>query len=151
MVFYMGDLMEDSTDFSWQGAKAAHAVLLCEMERGKVDWGDQDQIDWISRAYTQKHVVPSKQNWVKSSETNRKPWFCKNFQFGICVFQKDHDSYGRLHRHICAYCLSMGKQLGHVGKDCTNKRNASQMTKGLPVIGIGQPENIVKACWELSK
>ena len=36
MVAYLGDLMEDDTDFSWQGAKAAHAVLPCEMERGTV-------------------------------------------------------------------------------------------------------------------
>ena len=34
MIQYMGELMEDATDFSWQGAKAAHAVLLCEFERG---------------------------------------------------------------------------------------------------------------------
>ena len=27
--------MEDATDFSWQGANAAHAVLLCGMERGR--------------------------------------------------------------------------------------------------------------------
>ena len=31
----MADLVEDATDFSWQGAKAAHAVLLCDMERGR--------------------------------------------------------------------------------------------------------------------
>ena len=36
MISYLGDLMEDATDFSWQGAKAAHAVLLCEMERGSL-------------------------------------------------------------------------------------------------------------------
>ena len=45
MVSYMGDLMKDATDLSWQGAKVAHVVLLSEMERGKVDWGDQDRID----------------------------------------------------------------------------------------------------------
>ena len=36
MLLYLGDLMEDAKDFSWQGAKAAHAVLLCEVERGVV-------------------------------------------------------------------------------------------------------------------
>ena len=36
MVSYLGDLMEDATDCSWQGAKPAHAVLLCEMERGSL-------------------------------------------------------------------------------------------------------------------
>ena len=34
MLTNLSDLMEDTTDFSWQGAKASHAVLLCEMERG---------------------------------------------------------------------------------------------------------------------
>ena len=28
------DLMEDAFDFSWHGPKAAHAVLLCVLERG---------------------------------------------------------------------------------------------------------------------
>ena len=57
MIAYLGDLMEDATDFSWQGAKAAHAILLCEMERGMVNWEDTDRIDRIRRAHAQKHVV----------------------------------------------------------------------------------------------
>ena len=28
--------MSDATDFSWQNAKAAHAVLRCDMERGAI-------------------------------------------------------------------------------------------------------------------
>ena len=32
MLTYLSDLMEDTTDSSWQGIKASHAVLLCEME-----------------------------------------------------------------------------------------------------------------------
>ena len=40
MIQYLSDLMEDATDFSWASAKAkaSHAVLLCEMERGSLDW-----------------------------------------------------------------------------------------------------------------
>ena len=45
MVSYLADLMEDATDFSWQGAKVAHTVLMCEMERGTVKWEDGDRID----------------------------------------------------------------------------------------------------------
>ena len=37
MISYLGDPMEHATDFSWQGVKAAHAVLLCEMERGSLN------------------------------------------------------------------------------------------------------------------
>ena len=36
MISYMSDLMEEATDFSWQNAKAAHAVLCCEFECGAV-------------------------------------------------------------------------------------------------------------------
>ena len=36
MIAYLGDLMEEATDFSWQGAKAAHAIRLCEMKRGSL-------------------------------------------------------------------------------------------------------------------
>ena len=56
MLTYLSDLMEDTTDFSWQGAKASHAVLLCEMERGAVTWSDTGRIDQIRRAHAQKHV-----------------------------------------------------------------------------------------------
>ena len=55
MIMYMSDLMEDTTDFSWQGAKAAHAVLCCELERGTVTWDQTDCRDRIRRAHAQKH------------------------------------------------------------------------------------------------
>ena len=95
MVSYLGDLMEE-TDFTWQGAKAAHAVLMCEMERGSLQWEDTDP--------------------------GRKPWFCKNFQSGNCTHTRDHEFNGKLQKHICAFCLMGGKQLGHAEKDCNFKK-----------------------------
>ena len=95
MVSYMADLMEDATDFSWQGAKAAHTVMLCEMERGVLTWEDTECIDRIRRAHAQKHFSQSKpQNWAKTSENQKKPWFCKYYQQGICSQNKDHDVNG---------------------------------------------------------
>ena len=51
MLQYLGDVMEDASDFSWQSTKASHTVLLCEMERGKVTWQDTTRIDRVRRAY----------------------------------------------------------------------------------------------------
>ena len=45
MLSYFADLMEDATDFSWANAKAANAVILCEMERGRLTWEDSDRLD----------------------------------------------------------------------------------------------------------
>ena len=123
MISYLGDLMEDATDFSWQGAKAAHAVLLCEMERGSLSWEDTERIDRVRRAHAQKHVPSSKQNWARAE---KKPWFCKSFQSNSCSHQKDHEVNGRLNRHICDFCLTLGKQLSHSERNCLTKNNQSK-------------------------
>ena len=39
MLQYLTDIMADANDFSWQNAKAAHAVLLCDMETGGCNLG----------------------------------------------------------------------------------------------------------------
>ena len=36
MLDYLIALLDDSNDFSWQAAKASHAVLLCRMEQGEI-------------------------------------------------------------------------------------------------------------------
>ena len=36
MLDYLTQLLEDANDFSWDAAKASHAVLLCRMEQGDV-------------------------------------------------------------------------------------------------------------------
>ena len=94
MLGYLNDLMEDATDFSWGSAKAARAVLLCEMEKGSVSWTNTSQIDHIRCAHIQKHHVGT-QNWGKKDSESKKPWFCKSYQFDQCLFNKDHEQRGK--------------------------------------------------------
>ena len=103
MVAYLGDLMEDATDFSWQGAKVAHAVLLCEMERGSLQLEDTGRLDRIRRAHAQKHNPVNKPNWAQA-------------QTNVCVHKKDHEVNGRLHKQICAFCLANGKAIESLRK-----------------------------------
>ena len=51
ILHYLRDLMEDATDISWSSAKPAHAVLLCEMERGSLDWFNTEQVNRIRLAH----------------------------------------------------------------------------------------------------
>ena len=135
MVSYLSDLMEDATYFSWQSAKAAHAVLLCEIERGSLQWEDMDRIDRIQRAHAQKHVV-NRNGWAKPSDhSSRKPWFCKGFQTGVCTHTRDHESNGKLQRHICAHCLMGGRQLNHPEKDCNFKKTGKKRASSCPSLG----------------
>ena len=59
MLEYLGKIMEDMQDFSWQSAKASHTVLLCCMKEGKVDWLETVKIDRIWRAHAQRGLQPS--------------------------------------------------------------------------------------------
>ena len=137
MISYMSDLMEDATNFSWQGAKAAHAVLCCELERGTVTWNDSHRIDRIRRAHAQKHVSNSAKTWGKS-EQKRKPWYCKFYQNGTCTHNKDHKVGGRLHRHVCATCLQEGKVLAHPEKDCSMVKEQTKTGSWLSTRNSGQ-------------
>ena len=81
MLYYLCDLMEDAQDFSWASTKASHAVLLCEMERGTVDWSNTFRIDRIRRAHAQCHTIGgSRQNWVRNQDSQRKPCFAKRIR-----------------------------------------------------------------------
>ena len=113
--------MEDATDISWSSAKASHTVLLCEMERGSLDWENTDRIDRIRTLHAQKHVSHQKTSWQKN-ENKQRSWFCKFYQNGTCQFSTDHEVGGRIHKHVCAYCLNSGKQLSHLEKDCMRKK-----------------------------
>ena len=47
--------MEDAPDFSWDSAKACHAVVLTNMEADRLNWTDTDKIDHIFRTKAYKH------------------------------------------------------------------------------------------------
>ena len=78
--------MDDAQDFGWPSAKDAHAVILCRMEEGKVNWSMTEKIDRIRRAHAQKviNVAPKKVN----TESQGVP--CKFFQSQKCPHKTDH-------------------------------------------------------------
>ena len=117
MLTYLADIMEDTTDVKWASAKASHAIMLCEMERGSLTWFHTDRIDRIRKAHAQKHSISHGQNWGKNNE-NRRPWSCKAFQSGMCTHSKDHDVGARIHKYICEFCLTQVRYLTHSEKDC---------------------------------
>ena len=42
MLDYLENLMEDASDFSWESAKASHAVVLTNMEADRLQWSDTE-------------------------------------------------------------------------------------------------------------
>ena len=60
------------------------------------------------------------------NEKLQKPWYCKQFQSGACAYNKDHAVNGKMYKHLCSFCLSQGRYLGHAEKHCifSEKGNA---------------------------
>ena len=54
MLDYITDIMEDTQDFGWRSAKGAHALILCRMEEGKVNWLISEKLDRLRRAHAKK-------------------------------------------------------------------------------------------------
>ena len=121
MLEYVSDIMEDAQDFGWASAKGAHALILCKMEEGKVDWSMTEKIYRLRRAHAQKVVVnPPIAQGKKNGEMQGVP--CRYFQTGKCTHKTDHVTGGQLYKHICNFCNNSGKQLNHPFRDCRNAK-----------------------------
>ena len=123
MLDYMTDIMEDAQDFGWPSAKGAHALILCRMEEGKVNWLMSDKLDRLRRAHAQKIMTnPINPQGTKGKmEPQGMP--CKFFQTGKYPHKSDYTTNSQLYKHICTYCSSLGKRFLHPLKDGQNKKN----------------------------
>ena len=124
MLDYLIALMEDANDFSWDAARASHAVLLCRMEQGEVqNYTETEKLDRIRRANAQRHVTNTSEevsNFQKKAKN--KVLTCSYYNQGTCMHQKSHDTKGVNYRHICAYCFQQsGKTYPHSEQNCRNK------------------------------
>ena len=67
MLDYLGNLMEDASDFSWESAKVAHAIVVTNMEADRLGWTETEKLDRIRRAHAQRHVISGHSNASKSA------------------------------------------------------------------------------------
>ena len=129
MLDYMISLFDDAVDFSWDAAKASHAVLLCRMEQGEVsDFSQIDKIDRIRRANAQRHnvQVSSSHSHKKASQKHPKSMTCNYFNVGTCSHSKTHETRGVLYKHVCSACFATGKSFGHPEIERRSKKKLSK-------------------------
>ena len=67
MLDYLDNLMEDASDFSWESAKASHAIVLTNMEADRLQWTETEKLDHIRRAHAQRHNASGSSNGPKST------------------------------------------------------------------------------------
>ena len=122
MLDCVTDLMEDAQDFGWPSAKGAHALILCCMGEGKVNWLMSEKLDRLRRAHAQKIVTNLSTSHPARGKMDTEVMICKYFQTGKFTQKGDHTTSGQLYTHICAHCVTLGKHFPHALKDCSNKK-----------------------------
>ena len=123
MLDYLGNLMEDASDFSWESAKASHAIVLTNMEADCLQWTKTEKLDRIRRAHAQRHSAPGSSHGTKSTFNkkvknlgSKNGVICRFFQEGTCKFSTHHRTAGQLYMHVCEHCDG-----SHVSRTCTQK------------------------------
>ena len=79
MLEYLSDKIEDAQDFGWVSAKGAHALILCRMEEGKVNWLMSEKLDRLRRAHAQKIVNGQSGRSQNNAKTESQGTPCKFF------------------------------------------------------------------------
>ena len=67
MPDYLGNLMDDASDFSWESAKTSHAIVLTNMEADQLQWTNTEKLDLIRRAHAQRHVSAGQNTSARAS------------------------------------------------------------------------------------
>ena len=74
MLDYLGNIMEDASDFSWGSAKACHVMVLTNMEAHRLNWADTNKIDRVQQAQAQRHtsgaLTSASRSTVKKNKTS---------------------------------------------------------------------------------
>ena len=131
MIDYLVSLFDDGNDFSWDAAKASHAVLLCRMEQGEIkSYTEVDKIDRVRRANALRHHYLNTHPQIsqKFVQKNVKNMPCIYFNQGICNQSKTHETKGILYRHVCSACFTKGKTFNHSEIDKL-KKNIQKTSK----------------------
>ena len=127
MLALLRDICSDAMEFSWENARNCYAIILQQMEQGRITWSDAESLQQLRRTYAHKNApasnnVLSKTNSSSAAKGTSGPLYCYKFQEGTCSFTSDHVTTRSSVRHICAYCLkAVGAAYNHGEHECQRK------------------------------
>ena len=135
ILAYGIDLFQDAVDVNWEVARGANAVILQEIEQGRLTWSDSDKLQRTRALYTQRAQVSraaasSVPNYTHNKSENAvsggRKTICRYFNTDKCAQGSDHKVKGTLYRHICSYCFkTYKKSVGHPETKCGAKNNTT--------------------------
>ena len=127
MLGLLRDTCSDAMEYTWENARGCYAIILQQMEQGRLTWTDTAAFRELRRTYAQKQILDMKEindkgQSASQAKSTAGPLYCYKFQEGTCRFSSDHKTTRGAVRHICAYCLkSVGAAYSHAEHECQRK------------------------------
>jgi hypothetical protein len=136
MLLHLRGLMMDAAEFSFEGARNCHGIVLQHLEQGRLTWADTDKLVELRRTYAQRR--PTEPETVNKSASSGRgqpggqtPLSCLNYQDQGCSYSGDHQtSQGQYVKHACAHCLQVtGNTYRHPEQQCRRKQYGEVTSK----------------------
>ena len=122
------NIMQDTVDFSWDNARNFYERVGLDVEKGVLQWSDEETIRDMRMTYA-RIVFPARKESKESKETGPRPTppsaptgmkCCATYQRKECENTRDHHPY----THACAYChRTKSLMCRHPEDDCYRKVN----------------------------
>ena len=131
-------LLDDTNGFSWQSAKASHAILLCQMEQGEISsWSETDKMPRDIPIVTNLLVHIKRKKFQGQNQAKlTKSMPCVYYNNGSCSY---HETKGVYYKHIWR---------GHGGRVVTDLPPTSEAGPGMASSGkAGSCLSLVGSLW----
>ena len=129
ILSYGIDLFQDAVDVNWEVARGANAVILQEIEQGRLTWSDSEKLNRTRTLYTQRAQVTNNNvnvtyNGGEDAVSTRTKIVCHYYNIGRCNKENNHVTSGTTYRHICSHCFKVSKKaVEHPEHKCNVKKN----------------------------
>ena len=121
MINYIIKLLRESIDGSFESSLGAHAIVLQELERGTLTWGDTQKLDELRLLYSRKVSANEHTKRTLHSPAVKKV-VCSHYNKGKCIKKSDHTVNDVMYRHVCLYCYkATSKFFAHSEQECNRK------------------------------
>ena len=117
---HLRELMLDSRQYGWEKARSFHALVLAQMEQGRLDWLNSNGIQYERQRRGYQPSPPrGKQLLPRPPQIfTRKVELCNLYQDGNCPEQSHHNGL----KHVCSYCYhKIGCTFKHPMVSCNRK------------------------------
>ncbi len=118
---HLCEIMLDSRQYGWEKARSFHALILAQMEQGRLTWLDSAGIQYERQRRGYLPSPPREKHAISKylPPSQEKIELCTFYQADNCPKDTNHNGL----KHACSYCFTkLGRTFRHPLVSCNIKK-----------------------------